>query len=116
MAQQMDPESTAAFAPGNYELTLRNCLISDGKDFGIGFGNIRQQLAPEQSSFKVLLQENKIMNNGGAEIIIAAPGARIDARGNCWGTMDGLLKSKIRMLGTAKPGQIDSSKPLLCDQ
>ncbi len=116
MAQQMDPDSRAPFAPGRYQLRLLNSLISDGKDFGIGFGNVWQQLAPEKSSFEVLLQDNRIMNNGKAEIMIAAPGAHIDARRNCWGKVDGLSEDRIRMLNTAELGQIDTSEPLPCKE
>lgn len=116
MAQQMDPTSTAPFPPGSYQLTLRNCQVNEGKDFGVGFGNTRSDLSPEKASFEVLLQDNKIMNNGPAEIMIAAPGARIDARRNCWGTSEGLPKSRIRLLGAGKLDQLDASEPLPCEQ
>lgn len=116
MAQQIDPTSTAPFPPGSFQLTLRNCQVSEGKEYGIGFGNYRLDLPPEKASFKVLLQGNKIMNNGPAEIMIAAPGTRIDARGNCWGTKAGLSQNKIRLLGAAKLDHLDASNPIPCEE
>jgi hypothetical protein len=112
--QQADPKSPQPFAPGSYRLVVRNSRIERARDFGVGAGGWRSGLAAETAAFDLSIRESSVVANGAAELLIAAPNARVDARQNCWGTDGGLSPDRIHRRGTAAQAQIDTSEPSPC--
>ncbi len=113
-AQQFDPSAQVPFPSGSYRLAVRNSRIEGARDYGFGIGSdaARWGIAPEGSTFEVVLHENDIAANGTAEIVVRAPQARVDARRNCWSTPDGLPEERLVLEETAERSHVDLAEPL----
>lgn len=83
---------------------------------GLEFGNLESltEGQTDKSEYDVVLRGNTIVNNGEAEIMIYAPHARIDARGNGWGRSEGLPEHRVTTVSPAKLTQLDVTEPISC--
>jgi hypothetical protein len=102
------------FARGRYRLAVRDSIVEKALKGGIAVGNAGSdfKIAADEGQYEVRLRDNTIRDNGTCEIAIAAAKARIDARGNFWGTPSGLANDRIILLDAARRSQIDAPEPL----
>lgn len=102
------------FAQGRYRLSVRNSTLEKATHNGIRFGAAGSEfkIAPDESDYEVLLQNNTIRENGSSEITLAASKARVNARQNWWGVSTGLAANRIILLEKAQRSQLDASAPL----
>jgi len=103
-------------AKGNYQLRVSDSRIEGAGRAGLEFGDLESlsKGQTDKSEYDVMLRGNTIINNGDAEIMIYAPNARIDARGNCWGQTEGLPEHRVTTLSPAKLTQLDVTEPISC--
>ena len=103
-------------AMGNYQLRVSNSRIEGAGRSGLEFGDLESLTGgqTDKSEYDVVLRGNTIINNGEAEVMIYAPHARIDARGNCWGETEGLPEHRVTTLSPAKLTQLDVTEPISC--
>ena len=103
-------------AMGKYQLRVSNSRIEGAGRSGLEFGDLESLTKgqTDKSEYDVELRGNTIVNNGEAEVMVYAPHARIDARGNCWGKPDGLPEHRITTLSPAKLTQLDVTEPISC--
>lgn len=104
-------------AVGKFKLVVRDSRVEAAGRSGFEFGDLQllNEGHPEQSQFEVTLRGNTIVGNGKAEVMIYAPHALIDARGNCWGQPAGLTDNRITIRSPAKAIQLDATKPIICN-
>lgn len=103
-------------ALGRYQLHVRDSTIEGAGRSGLEFGDLPLLTMGQvdKSTYKVVLKSNTIVNNGAAEVMIYAPHARIDARGNCWGPPGGLAMDRVAIYPPAGLDQLDASEPVCC--
>lgn len=104
-------------AMGNYKLQITDSKIEDAGRVGLQFGEIDllTEGSPEKSIYDVVLRRNTIISNGIAEIMIYAPNAKIDARGNCWGQPEGLKENRLVILPPVEITQIQTTEAISCN-
>jgi hypothetical protein len=104
-------------ATGRYTLKILDSRIEGAGGSGLELGTKRILASglSETSLFDVVLRGSTIANNGEADVKIYAPGARIDARQNCWGRPEGLAEDRVLLFGTARRAQLDATEPLPCN-
>jgi hypothetical protein len=104
-------------AVGHYTLRITNSRIDSAGRSGLEFGNRRITAAgmTEPNVFDVSIRGSRIGHNGEADIKIAARGARIDARQNCWGQPTGLDERRVLILAPAARAQLDAREPRSCE-
>jgi len=104
-------------ARGVYQLRIRESRIEGAGRSGLEFGDLDflKEGQVDKSEYDVVLRGNTIVNNGDAEIMIYAPGASIDARGNCWGRAEGLAENRVTTLPPAGLSQLDITEPMPCE-
>lgn len=103
----------APFTNGTYALSIENSLLEDSSSTGVRIGGNFAALPPDESVYDVELSRNILLDEPIA-ITIAATGAYIDARRNCWGTPEGLTPDRLELIGGATSDQIDASRPIRC--
>lgn len=103
-------------AVGTYNVRITDSIVEGAGRSGLEFGNLSllSEGRPEESEYEVVLRGNTIINNGEAEVMIYAPRARIDARGNCWGRPEGLAEHRLRILSPVVASQFDAKEPVSC--
>jgi len=103
-------------AEGTYKLRITDSRIEGAGRSGLEFGALSLLRAgqAERSVYDVVLRDNTIINNGEADVMIYAPNAHIDARGNCWGRVEGLEENRVIILSPAKNSQLDAKEPITC--
>jgi hypothetical protein len=104
-------------AEGTYKLRITDSRIEGAGRSGLEFGalSLLRGGQPEKSVYDVVLRDNTIINNGEADVMIYAPNAHIDARGNCWGRVEGLEENRVIILSPAKKSQLDAMEPITCN-
>jgi hypothetical protein len=105
-------------AVGTYKLRINDSRIEAAGRSGLELGDLSllQKGQPEKSKYDVVLRGNTIVNNGEADVMIYAPGARIDARGNCWGRPEGLAEHRVKSVSPARVSQMDATEPVSCTE
>lgn len=108
--------SGAPPAVGHYALKITDSRIEGAGAAGLEFGNRQIAVAgrTETSQFDVVLRGNTIFRNGQADLKLNAPAAWIDARGNCWGSAQGLAEDRIQLFAAARRTQLDATEALQC--
>lgn len=103
-------------ARGTYKLRIENSNIEGAGRSGLEFGDLSLLRGgqPEKSEYDVVLRGNTIHNNGEAEVMIYAENARIDARGNCWGRLEGLIENRVVIMPPADFSQLDATEHIFC--
>lgn len=105
-------------AVGAYKVRITDSRIEGAGRSGLEFGDLSllTEGQPEESEYDVVLRGNTIINNGDAEVMIYAPRARIDARGNCWGRPEGLAEHRVAILFPVETSQLDAREPVSCNE
>lgn len=105
-------------ALGTYKVRITDSRIEGAGRAGLEFGDLSllTEGRPEESEYDVVLRNNTIINNGDAEVMIYAPRARIDARGNCWGRPEGLSEHRIATILPVEMSQLDAKEPVSCSE
>lgn len=105
-------------AVGTYNVQITDSIIEGAGRSGLEFGDLflLKEGRPEESQYEVVLRGNTIVNNGDAEVMIYAPRARVDARGNCWGRPEGLAEHGLKILAPVVASQFDAKEPVSCGE
>ena len=105
-------------AEGTYKLRITNSRIEGAGRSGLEFGDLSLLRGgqPEKSEYDVVLRSNTIINNGEAEVMIYAQNAHIDARGNCWGRLEGLAEDRVVIIAPAEATQFDANEHISCKE
>ncbi|NDY94141.1 hypothetical protein [Wenzhouxiangella limi] len=98
-----------------YSLRITDSTIEDGSAFGLAVGSFKGLPTADPGHFDVLVRNTKFIGNRGGEIMIGAPEARLDARGNCWRSPDDESEPRVITYWVEEPAAAETSERVSCE-